>query len=330
MTETRRTRWQRRAKTIPTMLAATVVAVLGLPLLVPLTVAVDLVRLKLRLPTLRVYLFLLQYLINDSAEILLAPLYWVRAGFGTTLDSQSSIARHQRLQWWSVQLLQKRADQLLGLRVTIDDGSRDALDAGPIIAISRHVSLFDASLPGIVLQPAGFTVRGVIMAEMLADPGFDLLYARLGSVFVPRDRGAKAVAEIERMTSTADADTALVIFPEGRLFRRSVRDRRLARLAESDPERAERLVGLTALLPPRPGGLQAMLAAVPEADVVMINHSGLERLRSVKDLLAAVPVGEPVLTEVRRIPRSEIPADPDDQVRWLDDLWLELDTELTG
>ena len=49
----------------------------------------------------RAFLLALQYGVNDSVELLLAPVYWVLAGFGRRLDSPASIARHQRLQWWS-------------------------------------------------------------------------------------------------------------------------------------------------------------------------------------------------------------------------------------
>ena len=184
--------------TIPTMLGFTAVAFLALPILVPIVIIADLVRLRLRLPTLRVYLFLLQYVFNDSVEILLAPVYWLMAGAGTRLHTSASIERHQRLQWWSVKLLVKRAEQLLGVHIDLRDEDREALTPGPVIVISRHVSLFDASLPGLLYQAEGLSVRGVIMAELLADPGFDLIYGRLGSVFIPRDRGTEALAEIER------------------------------------------------------------------------------------------------------------------------------------
>lgn len=312
------------------MLAATAVAILGLPLLVPLAIAADLVRLRWRLPSLRVYLFVLQYLVNDTVEILLAPLYWLLAGAGTRLGSEASIRRHERLQAWSIGLLERRAERLLGLQLAIDHSAPTALGSGPIIVISRHVSLFDASLPSVVLTAGGFRVRGVMMAEMLADPGFDLIYARTGSVFVPRDRGAEARAEIAAMAASADSRTALVIFPEGRLFRDSVRHRLLARLAETDPERGRRLAGLQNLLPPRPGGLLALLDAVPDADVVVIDHRGFERFRSLTELASAVPVEQPIRIGLRRIARTEIPDDPEGRLEWLDELWLDLDRTLDG
>ena len=323
---------RRRIVTVPTVLAAAAVAAFGLPVIAPGLVLVDAARARFRLPLVRVYLFTLQYLINDTVEILVAPVYWVAAGLGTRLDSPGSLARHRRLQEWSIELLARRADRLLGLPLEIDDASRSALTPGPAVVISRHASVFDASLPGLVYGRAGFRVRGVIMAEMLADPGFDLLYGRLGSVFIARDDGAAARADIEAMAESMrrndGPDTAVVLFPEGRLFRPSVRDRALTRLTEVDPDRARRLSDLTRVLPPRPGGLQALLAALPGADVVLLDHRGLDGLGGLGDLVAAVPVDHPVTVTARRFARSSLPQDRAGLTAWLDDRWLELDAAL--
>ncbi len=316
--------------TIPTMLVATVVAVLALPILLPLSVVVDAVRLRFRLPTARTYLFLLQYVINDSIEIIIAPIYWLLAGFGSGLHRPASIARHQRIQYWSLGTLTRRAERLLGLRVVIDPQQAELLEPGPVVVISRHASLFDASLPALLYRSSRLGVRGVIMAELLADPGFDLIYGRLGSVFIPRDNGAEALAEIKRMADAATDDTAFVIFPEGRLFRPETKERMLKSVNRSDPERAEKLSGLTHVLPPRTGGLHALLASLPTADVVLVDHGGLDRYQTMADLVAGVPATEPVTLSVRRIPRTEIPDDEAKQVTWLDDLWMEIDAKLAA
>jgi len=314
------------------MLGATALAVAAVPLAVPALAIADLVRGRWRLPSIRVYGFTLQYLFNDSVEILLAGPYWVLAGFGTRLESTVSIARHQRLQQWSLDLLERRAEQLLGLRIEMAPDDRRAFEGtdadDPVIVISRHVSLFDASLPGLLAHRSGYASRGIIMAELLADPGFDLIYGRLGSVFIPRDGGPASTDAIAAMVENAQARTAYILFPEGRLFRPSVRDRALGRLSSSDPARAERLSELTHILPPRPGGLSTLLDALPSADVVVLDHRGLDRYRRLSDFLTAAPVDESITVTARRIPRSEIPNDFDDRTRWLDELWLTLDREL--
>jgi 1-acyl-sn-glycerol-3-phosphate acyltransferase len=319
-------KWRRRAKTIPAMLAAAAVAVVAAPILVPAVVVVDLVRFRWRLPTLRLYGFVVQYLLNDSAEILAAGPLWVAAGFGTGLNRPASRRRHQRLQVWSIRLLARRADQLLGIRVETTSDLADVLRPAPAVVICRHVSLFDASLPSLLYQQLGYHTRGVIMAELLADPGFDLLYQRAGSVFIPRDNSPDARHQAAAVSEGLDDRTVAVIFPEGRLFRADVLERAMSRLAERDPARAERLAGLTHLLPPRPGGLSALLDAAPEADVVVINHAGLDRYPTFAELAHHVPLTTPLEVTASRIPRADIPDDPVARTEWLDGLWCDLDS----
>ena len=174
-TEPFASRWKRRARTIPTMLAATAVGIIGFPFIVAGATIADLVRLRFRLPTVRVALFLIQYGLNDSAEIFLAPIFWLIAGFGTRLASPTSIQRHERLQAWSVAVLARRAERLLGVRLDVDAASIEAMGPGPVIVLCRHVNIVDSSVPTLLYQRLGFRTRGVIMAELLADPGFDLI-----------------------------------------------------------------------------------------------------------------------------------------------------------
>lgn len=318
-------RWSRRARTIPTMLGATTAGIIGLPFLALGAVAVDLIRRRPKLPTLRVALFLLQYAVNDSAEVLLAPLLWLMAGFGQRRSSDASQRRYRRVQAWSVAVLAHRAEQLLGLRIDIDSASLSALSPGPVITLCRHVNLIDASLPALLHQRLGQHPRGVIMAELLADPGFDLIYPHTGSVFIPRDDGQQARAILARLVHDLTIEDAIVIFPEGRLFRPERLQRSLTRLAETDPERAERLAGLRHGLPPRPGGVTTLLDLAPDADVVVIAHAGLERFASFRALAQAVPLTEPVHVAAWRFPRTDIPTGPRDRIDWLDNRWLQVD-----
>ncbi len=312
------------------MLGATFVAFAGLPVLLPVAIVRDLSRGKLRFPTARTYGFLLQYLFNDSVEILLAPLLWVQASFGRRLDSAASIERHTRLQQWSLDLLERRAAQLLGLRVHLNDDAIATARTGPVVVISRHVSLFDSTLPGLLCGRAGLRARGVIMAELLADPGFDLIYGRIGSVFIPRDDGAAAIEAIASMTHHADDESAFIIYPEGRLFTPAVSERTMSRLAAKDPERARRLAKLDRMLPPRAGGLFALLDSIPEADLVVVDHAGLDDLPTLTALTDSAPLDRTITVTARRIPRAEIPKSGDDRERWLDELWLAWNEELSG
>jgi 1-acyl-sn-glycerol-3-phosphate acyltransferase len=323
--EPRGTRWKRRARTIPAMLCLTAVAVITLPVIVVVAAGADLVRLRARFPTVRVALFLVQYGVNDSVEILLAGPLWVVAGFGRRLREPVSMRRHERVQAWSLDVLARRAERLLGLRVAVDPATLAALTPGPVIVLGRHVNLVDASLPSLLYQRLGMRTRGAIMAELLADPGFDLIYGRTGSVFIPRDDAVEARRIVEHLADGVDRGTAVVIFPEGRLFREEVLHRALARLADTNPERFARLSEIRHVLPPRPGGVLALLDALPGVDVVVVAHTGLDRFASFRELARAVPLVEPIRCIAWRIPSADIPNGPEARIRWLDERWLLID-----
>ena len=97
------------------------------------------------------------------------------------------------------------------------------------------------------------------------------------------------------------------------------------RLGESDPERAERLAGLSHVLPPRPGGVISLLRGAPRADVVVLAHAGFEQIPSLSELARTAPVDKAIRVRVRRIPRCEVPEDDAGRVAWLDGEWLSLD-----
>ena len=323
-------RWKRRIRTIPIMISVTVFVVLASPVIIAMAVISDVVNRRFRLPSARVALFLLQYAINDSVEILLSPVYWVLAGFGTRFDGPASVDRHERLQRWSIDVLARRAESLLGLRADLDAAGTAALTPGPVIVLCRHVNVVDASLPALLYQRVGYRTRGVIMAELLADPGFDLLYGRTGSVFIPRDNGPEAKTLLERLARGIDERTATVIFPEGRLFQLDRLERTMGRLATDNPERATRLGPLRRVLPPRPGGVLALLDAIPSADVVVIAHAGLDRFSSFAELAKAVPLRRSIDVTAWRVPAAEIPVGNAERIVWLDEQWLRIDEWVTS
>jgi 1-acyl-sn-glycerol-3-phosphate acyltransferase len=226
---------------------------------------------------------------------------------------------------WSVAVMARRAERLLGISLELGGESAAVLTPGPVIVLCRHVNIVDASIPTLLYQRVGYHIRGVIMAELLADPGFDLIYRRTGSVFIPRDNGPEAVALLRHLTDGVDQRTAVVIFPEGRLFRTELRDRFLAKIAGFDADRASRLQALRHTLPPRPGGVLALLDAMPSADVVVIAHAGFDRFASFTDLARAAPLSQPIAVTAWRVPAGDIPSDPLAQVAWLDEQWLRVD-----
>src|SRR4029079_6851891 len=113
-------RWKRRARTIPLMLVTTAALLVTSPVVLSVAVVVDLAHLRRKYPTVRLSLFAMQYALNDSAEILAAPLLWLAAGVGTRCAGSAPIRRHQRLQAWSLAVMARRAERLLGVRLDVD------------------------------------------------------------------------------------------------------------------------------------------------------------------------------------------------------------------
>ncbi len=307
------------------MLGVTTLGLVALPVAVPVLALADLARARHRFPTMRVYFFLLRYGVNDSAEILLAPWYWILGGFGARLDTPVSIRRHERIQRWSVETLARSARRWLGVRLGLDPQCLRGLEPAPAVVLCRHVSSLDGSLPALLGYHRDLAMRGVIMAALLADPGFDLFYRRTGSVFIARENGPEARAAVATMGAGLDERTSVAIFPEGRLFRPELLERFRKKIEESDPARAPRIAGLRHLLPPRVGGVSALLDALPDADVVVISHAGLDAYASFRALARSVPLRSAVRVRVERIPRASIPDDPGDRGEWLDGVWAEMD-----
>jgi hypothetical protein len=86
--------------------------------------------------------------------------------------------------------------------------------------------------------------------------------------------------------------------------------------------RAERM---THVLPPRPGGLLAALDAAPEADVVLVAHTGLDHVRTAGDVWRELPMDKRIVMRWWQVPRADIPDDRDGRIEWLFRWWERID-----
>ncbi|MGI9577106.1 MAG: 1-acyl-sn-glycerol-3-phosphate acyltransferase, partial [Microthrixaceae bacterium] len=330
-------RWGRRALTVPAVLAAALGAFASTPVVLPVLVAADLSRARVRLPAARVWLVALQYLLIEAVEVLSAPVIWVVAKPGDMLGLRTSQRLSSAVAMWSARCLARRAESLLGVSVVIEGEPPDLPADRNLVVIARHASLLDAALPALVVsgvdqgqQHRQRQVCGVLMSELLVDPGFDIVYQRMGSVFVDRGDSIGARGAIRSMAEGMPSSAVAIIFCEGRLFSTERLAARLDRLREAEPARALRLEGLKAVLPPKAGGLSELLAGCPESDVVVLEHTGLESVPSVRDLLRHCPIEHPVRVRMRFFDRGSVPATEEALVEWLDDQYLEMDRWMAG
>lgn len=321
-TETRGAVARRRLVSIPAVVLGGVLLLVLLPLWFPIALIVDLVTDR-RFPRVRLLLFALFWTWLETAALL--RLFWIwLTGGAHDLDRMRAAQR-----WWASGLL-GALRLTTGLRVEVE--GIDAFDPAPVVLLARHACLADSLVSAwVVVAPAGHHVRFVIKRELLADPCLDIAGNRLRNHFVDRgatDSGPELEA-LRALTRDLDDDTCAVIFPEGTRANPEKRARALARIAERDPARAERLGALSHLNPPRPAGSLALLEGAPEADVAVAWHIGFDGMDTFGGIVRNMPplAGRTIRYVVRRVPRGEVPTG-DAFTRWLDDTWLALDREI--
>ena len=79
------------------------------------------------------------------------------------------------------------------------------------------------------------------------------------------------------------------------------------------------------VLAPRPGGLLAALDAAPEADVVMVAHTGLDHMLTIADVWRELPMDKRIVMRWWEVPRSEIPSGREERIEWLYGWWEQVD-----
>src|SRR4029450_11157921 len=97
--------------------------------------------------------------------------------------------------------------------------------------------------------------------------------------------------EVGALATGLDDNDAFVIFPEGGNFTPRRRLRAISRLRDRGlGDLAERAENLRNLLPPKPGGPLAAIDAAPDAGVIFVAHTGLDRMLTVADVWRELPM----------------------------------------
>ena len=217
--------------------------------------------------------------------------------------------------------------RVFGMRTEVT--GRDAVCHGPLFLFSRHASTLDTLLPAVFAShPRTLQLRWVMKRELLWDPCLDVVGQRTRNAFIRRGSDApdKEIAIIRQLALDMGSRDGLLIFPEGTRFSAAKRARALARLSESDPrERRERSRALQHVLPPRLGGVLALLEARQDVDVAFLAHAGFEGTASLSDIWNGKLVGRTIHLCFWRVPSAAIPHAPDARVEWLDAQWARID-----
>jgi hypothetical protein len=293
-----------------------------------------------RMRNLRLVSFLVVGLTAELVTLFVLLGLWVVSGFGGRLQTEPYQKRHYAVVRRFLDALYRGAERTYGLRVEVEEpdltGEELASRASrPVIVLSRHAGPGDSFLLiHQLLSVYGRRPRVVMKATMQFDPSLDVLGNRLPNVFIQRQQTGESIFtdQIERLARGLDANGALAIFPEGanwtpNRWRRGIR--RLERAGRSDL--AERARDMPNLLPPRPGGALAAIAACPEADVIFVAHAGLDTITSVGDVWRRFPVDQVVRARWWRVLSEQVPRDADHeaQVQWLYQWWERIDAWIT-
>ncbi len=311
-------RLRRRSLTVSVLFCCTSLLVATLPCTLVLAGIADLARPTRPWARVRAMLAFTWIASCESVGVVAAFATWV------------AFLVHRRPSWFlrHNEALQRRwtdalfagARCVFGMKLEVRGAGTDSL-RGPVIVLVRHASSVDTVLAAAVLaNRSSIQLRYVLKSELLYDPCIDIVGNRLRNAFV--GRGAKGdIAKVRQLGYELGRDEGVLIYPEGTRFS----ERKLARVKAKLQDGAaapETYEGFEHVLPPRPGGTLALLKAAPDADILIVNHTGLEGAASLADVWRGELVGTTLRVSLRYIPARDIPDTACDDAAWLTEEWM--------
>jgi 1-acyl-sn-glycerol-3-phosphate acyltransferase len=322
----------RRLVIAPAMIALAVGLWVTLPLWLIVTAALAPV-LPGRWRTLRLLWLFVVYVSAESVLLVVLLGLWLAAGFGRRLRTPYFEGIHYDLVQGLMWVVFSEARRVLALRIETEGGpsgpSRSLYPGKPLIVACRHAGPGDSfTLIHALMHWYDREPRVVLKDTLAWDPAVDVVLGRIPARFIstnPR-KGEDYESQIADLARGLDDNDAFVIFPEGGNFTPERRRRGIERLRRLGLERmADRAEQMTHVLAPRPGGFLAALDAAPDADVVMVAHTGLDHMLTVGDVWRELPMDKVIVMRWWQVPREEIPSERDAQIEWLFGWWERID-----
>ncbi|AGL20692.1 1-acyl-sn-glycerol-3-phosphate acyltransferase [Actinoplanes sp. N902-109] len=283
----------------------------------------------LRVP--RIAFLAITYVVWDAAALVCLATLWLASGFGWKIRTPVFQRAHYVLTGKFLGVLFWLARWALHLSIDVVGTDPDTgMPGRPEIVVSRHAGPGDSFvlIHGLVnwfdREP-----RIVLKATLQWDPAVDVLLNRLPNRFISPGRPSTGNLEqvVGALADGLDENDAFVIFPEGGNFTPRRRIRAIAWLRDKGLEdMAVRAEGLRNLLPPKPGGLLAAIDAAPDAGVIFVAHTGLDRMVTISDVWRELPMDKRLVMRFWSVPPEEIPAGEEERVAWLYDWWARIDT----
>jgi Acyltransferase len=286
---------------------------------------------------------------GETAALTVTFCLWLVSGFGGRLDTEPYRARHYAVMKWFLDLIYRAARRACGLSVTVTGPpGADPLSDRPLIVLSRHAGPGDSLLlVHYLLSVCERRPRVVMKATLQLDPSVDILANRVPNAFLHRAKaktgetrsrsnpgfrtsaaGTHHADQIRRLAVSLDGRSALALFPEGGNWTPYRWRRAVDRLRRGGrPDLAERAAAMPNVLPPHASGALAAIEACPQADVIFVAHTGLDRLVSVRDVWRGLRADMEIRARWWHVPASSVPraVGREAQLTWLYDWWQRID-----
>lgn len=222
----------------------------------------------------------------------------------------------------------------VGFRLDLDEPADPGPFAGtdPVLVLARHGGIGDSfALVWLLVARYGKRPRVVLKQILIWEPLIDVALSRLGACFIPPSRppGEPLENRVAQLAGEIEPGDALLLFPEGGNWTPRRRLVAIGRLwAARKPAAAKAAALMEHVLPPRAGGVLACLDTRPELPVVIVAHTGLDRITSARQLWRAVPFTAAM--EVRWWPPAHPPYGDDERLAWLTTEWAVVDQWIDG
>jgi len=319
----------RRLVVAPLIILVTAGLWFSLPLWLIVAAAVSPV-LPGRWRALRLMWVVMLYLTCESVMLVVLLGLWLASGFGRRIRTPYFEGIHYDLVQGVMWVFFREARRVLALRIETSGPSPDAYPGEPILVCCRHAGPGDSfTLIHALMHWYSREPRVVLKDTLAWDPMIDVVLRRIPARFITSNpkAGEDLESQIGVLASDLDENDAFVIFPEGGNFTPERRQRGIDRLRKLGLEKmARRAEAMTNVLAPRPGGLIAALDAAPEADVVLVAHTGLDHMLTVGDVWRELPMDKRIIMRWWQVPHEEIPTAREDRIDWLFDWWERIDT----
>jgi 1-acyl-sn-glycerol-3-phosphate acyltransferase len=228
---------------------------------------------------------------------------------------------------WALGSFLGAARAVCGFRVELAEPSSLAPFEGPepVLVLARHGGIGDSfALAHLLISRYQRRPRVVLKGVLLWDPMLDVALTRMGACWMGPSSGGAGRQAIGHLAARMGPGEALLLFPEGQNWTPRRRTSAIARLWKSGrPEAVKAAALMEHVLPPKSGGVLACLEARPQMPVVIMAHTGLDRITSPRALWRALPFEDPM--RLRWWPAAPAPADEDGRLRWLTAEWAVVD-----